>query len=231
MTPDYQPNADILHGYNNDGRSATPERFQTSERANISRYKAFSTQESFRPESSVFRELLKINVDTNSKMSAIIDQNKAIIDLLSLRRVPPTVSAAKSFEVQLGTQLLESASKITNNQKWKALKYQSSRQLFINELACDLASKSFFGDDILRKSNVLKIDWWRGLTILDQKNLLEIKQIVREKADSISSEIDFELNWGRAVCSLQNRCKNLRAGAVRMATSSELLAMSSGNLY
>lgn len=57
---------------------------------------------------------------------------------------------------------------------------------------------------------------------LDPQKLSQIKALVFSTAGTQFSEADFEVKWGKAVVSLQNRIKNMRSGAVRSATSSQL---------
>lgn len=90
----------------------------------------------------------------------------------------------------------------------------------VSALTCELASKSFFGDDVMVKSNVHRPDPVEKLERLDPAKLRQIRELVFKKSGSGLNE--FEEMWAFAEKSLQTRMKNLRKNNVRMNTSSVL---------
>lgn len=109
---------------------------------------------------------------------------------------------------------------ITGDDKWQRLKYRDKRAL-IKGLTCELASRVFFGDDILKNSNVVRDDFVKKRPRLDRGKMANLKQVVSDYVQMSGEE--FEIEWLEAEKCLQTRIKNLRKNSVRTATSGQLV--------
>jgi hypothetical protein len=109
---------------------------------------------------------------------------------------------------------------VLGDEKWRRRKYCDQSTL-ICALTCELASRVFFGDDVMIKYNVVKDDPSKNRQRLNREKLAELKEVVRNFVRLFGN--DFELKWVEAEKSLQNRMKNLRRNVKRSETSAQLV--------
>lgn len=113
-------------------------------------------------------------------LKTIVEQNDKIIENLILRRRP--LGDTSETSVLLDFRPLVSVNEILRDEKWCKAKYRENVEKHALELACDLASKCIFGDDIL-KSNVLKADKYKPA--LNVQKLQEIKCLVQNVCEKM----------------------------------------------
>ncbi len=119
---------------------------------------------------------------------------------------------------------LRSADEVLTDDKWLKIADGYKR---VQQMTLDLASKSVFGDDVLVLHNVKQSNSDRQ--VLDKKKLMELARLVHENAAGGMDEQTWLDAWQKALEALQKKAKNLRSGAVKKATSSQLADMNTSH--
>uniref|UniRef100_A0A915IFV3 Uncharacterized protein n=1 Tax=Romanomermis culicivorax TaxID=13658 RepID=A0A915IFV3_ROMCU len=86
----------------------------------------------------------------------------------------------------------------------------------------------FFGDELLKKSNIFMLNYQTGATWLPKDCINELEATVRRVVvdqNQIANDSDFEPLWLQVVHLLQKRCYNLWQNAAKTATTHQLVQM------
>lgn len=96
--------------------------------------------------------LLTEQVDLSRKIATSLDK---IAELLKIRTIPR--ENEDSSVLILNRQPLVRIEDVLGDLKWNKPKYKKDLQKQLTDLTLDLASRVFYGDDILEKSNVFRV--------------------------------------------------------------------------
>lgn len=192
--------------------------FDSQEHARPQPYGEFRQERILTGYGESLRTIIDLLRENNVNQATIMRQNEELISLIRNRQ-GQNLNESVGSDALFFTPLVDE-DVVINDPKWDSMKYRSNIQLLFNELTKDLASRSVYGDDVLKKSNVTQAA--RDKPRLNPQGLTKIKIILKNKFGDSLSELDFEKHWKDSLESLQKKCKNLRSQACMTMTSSQL---------
>ncbi len=114
---------------------------------------------------------------------------------------------------------------VMDDPKWDDRKFTSGKMQDIGrKLATELASRSIFGDDVLKKHNVNQGN--SMFPALDPKRMQEIEKTVKDKLETIWPVIQaaqWRDVWSNCRTGIQTKITNLRANRIATLTAGQLL--------
>ncbi len=122
----------------------------------------------------------------------------------------------------LSTNNLIPSEDVISDEKWNDRLYQNTAKK-INHMVVELASRSFFGEAILRVHNVRMST--SLAPALDKQKMNMIKELVRQHAASHLDQQEWHEHWENALTALQQRIKYLRSMRIGVASTRELVRL------
>ncbi len=101
-------------------------------------------------------------------------------------------------------------------------------QIKINKLTQELAKQSYFGVEIMRRSNTFTNGTRHRA--LNRDALAALKDFVRKNVVPALGEQDWEQKWAIAANSLDHHMKNMRKNMIGQCSASQLKALSQSQM-